>query len=73
MTTTTLRSPLAGSGPVDVTVDERGQGRPFLLLHGGGGPLTVAGFAELLAVQGGARVLHAQPIPASAAHRARTG
>ncbi len=54
MTTTTLI--MAGSGSVDVTFDERGQGRPFLLLHGGGGPLTVAGFAELLAVRGGARV-----------------
>jgi pimeloyl-ACP methyl ester carboxylesterase len=29
-----------------------GEGRPFLLLHGGGGPQTVAGFAALLAEHG---------------------
>jgi pimeloyl-ACP methyl ester carboxylesterase len=45
------------SGDVDVTVDERGQGHPFLLLHGGGGPQTVAGFAGLLAEQRPARVV----------------
>jgi pimeloyl-ACP methyl ester carboxylesterase len=55
MTTHTLTLP--GSGPVDVTVDDRGEGRTFMLLHGGGGPLTVAGFAELLATQGPARVI----------------
>jgi len=36
------------AGPVAVTVTEGGAGRPFLLLHGGGGPQTVAAFAELL-------------------------
>lgn len=47
---TTVRTVnLAGIGPVDVTIDEYGEGQPFLLLHGGGGPATVAGFAELLA------------------------
>ncbi|MFI9644853.1 alpha/beta fold hydrolase [Streptomyces sp. NPDC052040] len=47
------------SGDVDLTygVDERGDGRPFLLLHGGGGPATVAGFAGLLADQRAARVI----------------
>jgi pimeloyl-ACP methyl ester carboxylesterase len=47
------------SGDVDlsVTVDERGTGRPFLLLHGGGGPQTVTGFAGLLAEQRPARVV----------------
>jgi hypothetical protein len=30
-------------GTVDVTVAEQGAGRPFLLLHGGGGPQTVTG------------------------------
>ena len=29
-------------------IDERGSGRPILVLHGGGGPLTVAGLAEAL-------------------------
>ncbi|HWG60356.1 MAG TPA: alpha/beta hydrolase [Streptosporangiaceae bacterium] len=40
---------LDGIGPVDVAVQEYGEGQPFVLLHGGGGPDTVAGFAELLA------------------------
>src|SRR5579863_5686793 len=31
-----------------VRFDERGSGRPMLVLHGGGGPLTVAGLAEAL-------------------------
>ncbi|KOU19040.1 alpha/beta hydrolase [Streptomyces sp. WM6372] len=48
-------------GAVDLTVDvadgERdGRSRPFLLLHGGGGPQTVAPFAGLLAEQRPARV-----------------
>jgi hypothetical protein len=25
-------------GPVDVAVTQRGEGRPFLILHGGAGP-----------------------------------
>jgi pimeloyl-ACP methyl ester carboxylesterase len=57
MTTTALDLNLAGAGPVGVTVDDRGEGRPFLLLHGGGGPQTVAGFAELLATKEPARVI----------------
>jgi pimeloyl-ACP methyl ester carboxylesterase len=32
--------------------EDRGEGTPFLLLHGGGGPQTVAGFAALLAEHG---------------------
>jgi pimeloyl-ACP methyl ester carboxylesterase len=44
-------------GTLDVSVDlHGGQGRPFLLLHGGGGPATVAPFAGLLAEQRPARV-----------------
>jgi pimeloyl-ACP methyl ester carboxylesterase len=44
-------------GTLDVTVDLYGeQGHPFLLLHGGGGPQTVAPFAGLLAEQRPARV-----------------
>ncbi|WP_328497991.1 alpha/beta hydrolase [Streptomyces sp. NBC_00414] len=44
-------------GTVDVTVDLRGsEGRPFLLLHGGGGPQTVTPFAGFLAGQRPARV-----------------
>jgi len=37
-TTTTHTLNLVDIGPVEVTVDKRGEGRPFLLLHGGGGP-----------------------------------
>jgi len=43
--------PVAGLGTVEVTVSERGEGSAFLLLHGGGGPLTMSGFAGLLAAQ----------------------
>lgn len=34
---------------MDITRTDSGHGRPYLLLHGGGGPATVAGFAALLA------------------------
>src|SRR5215471_18709844 len=57
MTTSTLDLTLAGTGPFGVTIDDRGEGRPFLLLHGGGGPQTLAGFAELLATKEPARVI----------------
>jgi pimeloyl-ACP methyl ester carboxylesterase len=50
MTTTTTRTvPLPGAGPAGVAVSEYGDGQPFLLLHGGGGPDTVTGFGELFA------------------------
>jgi pimeloyl-ACP methyl ester carboxylesterase len=48
---------LDGAGPVDVTVSEAGEGRPFLLLHGGGGPDTVARFGDTLAAAEHVRVL----------------
>src|SRR6516225_4982794 len=44
-------------GPVEVTVQDRDRTRPFLLLHGGGGALTMAGFADLLAERTHSRVL----------------
>jgi pimeloyl-ACP methyl ester carboxylesterase len=44
-------------GAVPVTVTERGQGRPVLLLHGGAGSDSVAGFADLLAARYPLRVL----------------
>jgi len=34
-----------------VRLDERGSGRPILVLHGGGGSQTVAGFAEALSTR----------------------
>ena len=54
MTTHTLT--VDGIGAVPVTVTERGEGRPVLLLHGGAGPQSVDGFAELLSAVS-ARVL----------------
>jgi pimeloyl-ACP methyl ester carboxylesterase len=47
----------AGIGRVQITFDDRGAGRPVLLLHGGGGPLTVSGFADLLATTGSVHVI----------------
>ena len=44
---------------VDVT--EYGAGRPFLLLHGGAGPQSVAGFAELLAATGSRVIVPVHP------------
>ena len=34
---------------LSVRIDERGSGRPILVLHGGGGPQTVAGISSALA------------------------
>lgn len=45
----TVNVRLEGVGTVEVSLSDRGEGQPFLLLHGGGGPLTVNGFADLLA------------------------
>src|SRR6185437_9184515 len=33
---------------IDLTITEQGQGRPVLILHGGGGPASVTGFAEAM-------------------------
>jgi pimeloyl-ACP methyl ester carboxylesterase len=44
-------------GPVELTVEERGDGQAFLVLHGGAGPQSVGTFASLLAEQAGDRVL----------------
>jgi pimeloyl-ACP methyl ester carboxylesterase len=55
--TSTAHTLTLDQGDLDVTVDLQGrQGHPFLLLHGGGGPQTVAPFAGLLAEQRPARV-----------------
>ncbi|MCW2758960.1 MAG: Pimeloyl-ACP methyl ester carboxylesterase [Nocardioidaceae bacterium] len=45
------------SGPVEIRYDEQGSGHPVLVLHGGAGPQSVAGFAALLAGSRPARVL----------------
>ncbi|MFI9163266.1 alpha/beta fold hydrolase [Kitasatospora aureofaciens] len=44
-------------GPAEITLQDRDRTRPFLLLHGGGGPATMAGFADLLAERTHSRVL----------------
>ena len=36
---------------LSVRIDERGSGRPILVLHGGGGPQTVSGLASALATR----------------------
>jgi pimeloyl-ACP methyl ester carboxylesterase len=54
-TTHTLTVP--GVGSVELTVDERGEGQPFLVLHGGAGPQSMARFSQLLAEAGHNRVL----------------
>src|SRR5258705_5068064 len=40
-----------------ISYTERGEGHPFLVLHGGGGPQTVTGFADLLAAERLAHVI----------------
>jgi pimeloyl-ACP methyl ester carboxylesterase len=56
--TRTATARLAGDfGAVELDVTDRDRTRPFLLLHGGGGPRTVAGFADLLAERTHSRVL----------------
>lgn len=57
MTTTTSRRLTTDHGEVEVTVTERGAGHPVLLLHGGAGPASVEGFADLLAAGRPARVI----------------
>jgi len=59
MTTYTVQ---AGQlGPVQVEVTEYGAGRPYLLLHGGAGPQSVTGFAELLAATGSRVIVPVHP------------
>src|SRR2546427_12629567 len=57
-TTTTTRSlTVERIGDVVLTFTERGAGRPFVILHGGAGPLSVSGFADLLAETEKVRVI----------------
>ena len=61
MTIATYSVDLAGTGPVEVAVTEYGpeSGQPFLLLHGGAGPQSVTGFADMFAAAHQVRVLAA--------------
>ncbi len=54
---TTFELKLNGIGPIPLTVTERGQGRPVLVLHGGAGPQSVEELADLLAEAGRIRVI----------------
>jgi pimeloyl-ACP methyl ester carboxylesterase len=45
------------AGFLNLTVEEQGAGQPVLLLHGGGGPQSVAPFGQLLAQRGAAHVI----------------
>jgi len=56
MTTYTIAGP-GSAHPVELTIDEFGAGRPFLLLHGGAGPASFLPFAASFAKQRAARVL----------------
>jgi pimeloyl-ACP methyl ester carboxylesterase len=53
--TYTLR--VGSAAPAEITVQDCDRTRPFLLLHGGGGVATMAGFADLLAEHTHSRVL----------------
>src|SRR6266852_4117709 len=57
MSTSEIREVQVEIGLVSVSYTERGEGRPVLLLHGGGGPLTVNPFADLFAAERPARVI----------------
>jgi pimeloyl-ACP methyl ester carboxylesterase len=57
MTTITRSLSAPGVGGVELVVEERGAGTPFLLLHGGAGPTSMQPFAALLAERPGVRVL----------------
>jgi pimeloyl-ACP methyl ester carboxylesterase len=56
-TSATLTITANGIGPVPVSFDDRGAGPPFVLLHGGAGPQSVTGFADLLAAAQAARAI----------------
>lgn len=49
MRDTSYNVPLVNGGTTPLTVGEAGEGRPFLLLHGGAGPDSMWGFADRLA------------------------
>jgi pimeloyl-ACP methyl ester carboxylesterase len=57
VSSSTSKLTVPGIGDVEVIVEQRGEGQPFLLLHGGAGPQSMTGFAALLAEKEKARVL----------------
>ncbi len=50
--THTIELTVGDSDTVELTITDRGRGRPFLLLHGGAGPQSVDGFADLMLMAG---------------------
>ena len=60
-TETQHRLEVEGVGPVEVGVADDGTGHPFLLLHGGAGPQSVAAFGALLVTRRQARAIIADP------------
>ena len=57
MTTSISLTVPTSFGDVPLSADERGAGRPIVILHGGAGPASVGGFADLLAEATGSRVI----------------
>jgi len=57
MATESTLTVTTSAGEIPVSFGERGSGRLVLLLHGGAGPASVAGFADLLAEETGTRVI----------------
>jgi pimeloyl-ACP methyl ester carboxylesterase len=57
MTTSTKTVNFDDVGPVEISIDDVGEGKPFLLLHGGGGPDTMTRFGQRFAESHPARVL----------------
>lgn len=55
--TSTHTLSVPGIGAVEVLCSERGTGRAFVVLHGGGGPATVEPWADTFAATVGARVV----------------
>jgi pimeloyl-ACP methyl ester carboxylesterase len=51
------RLEVPGGGQVDVTVREQDRVQPFLMLHGGAGPASMARFCDMLAARRHARVI----------------
>jgi pimeloyl-ACP methyl ester carboxylesterase len=62
MIAVTIPLAVPGVGAVALEVEELGEGSPFLLLHGGAGPVSMRGFAELLtSSQGGRAIVPTHP------------
>lgn len=61
MGTATAQFDVTGIGPVPVTYTESGTGQPVLLLHGGAGPVSVAGFATLMSAANYRVIVPAHP------------